>query len=142
MIVYFDTSALIKRVFDEPGSDIAEALWNEGSEMVSTQIAYPEARAAAGAAHRVGRIGTSDLRNATRKIDALFEAMDLMGVDGGLARLAGDLAEDHGLRGYDAVHLASALSVDAPRVLVATWDRDLATASSAEGLAVVPALTR
>jgi predicted nucleic acid-binding protein len=142
MIVYFDTSALVKRLFDEPGSDIADDLWASGEEMMSTHIAYPEARAAVAAAHRAGRIGMDDLRGVAREVDALFAEMKLVGVDGGLARVAGDLAESHGLRGYDAVHLASALSIDAPRVVVATWDRELAAASSAEGLAVAPDLTR
>ncbi len=33
-------------------------------------------------------------------------------VDAALARAAGELAERRALRGYDAVHLASALSID------------------------------
>jgi predicted nucleic acid-binding protein len=43
------------------------------------------------------------------------------------------------LRGYDAVHLASALAIDSPDVVLATWDRALAAAAVEEGLAVVPA---
>ena len=38
--------------------------------------------------------------------------MRLVGVDHALARAAGTLAEAHALRGYDAVHLATALSID------------------------------
>jgi predicted nucleic acid-binding protein len=53
---------------------------------------------------------------------------------------AGDLAEKHGLRGSDAVHLSSAvrlrnLSLDEVRVSVA--DRELRTAALAEGFVVV-----
>ncbi|HEX4804396.1 MAG TPA: hypothetical protein VFU94_00725 [Conexibacter sp.] len=45
------------------------------------------------------------------------------------------------LRGYDAVHLASALAIDAPgELIVATWDEELAAAVVAEGRMVVPAL--
>lgn len=48
-----------------------------------------------------------------------------------LARSASALAERHGLRGYDAVHLAAALSLDDPELVVATWDRALHRAALA-----------
>ena len=50
---------------------------------------------------------------------------------------AGDLAEDHALRGYDAVHLASALRA-AVDILV-TADRDLLHAGRRVGLKVIDA---
>ncbi len=51
---------------------------------------------------------------------------------------AGELAEAHGLRGYDAVHLATALSIDVDSMLLATWDGDLARAAIAAGCSVSP----
>jgi predicted nucleic acid-binding protein len=54
---------------------------------------------------------------------------------------AGELAESHALRGYDAVHLASALAVLDDELLMVTWDDDLATAARREGLTVAPALS-
>jgi hypothetical protein len=52
---------------------------------------------------------------------------------------AGELAERHGLRGYDAVHLASAISIEDADLVTATWDEALAAAVTASGYAVVPA---
>ncbi len=50
---------------------------------------------------------------------------------------AGELAQTHHLRSYDAVHLAAALAAaDRDFVFVAT-DRDLIAAAAAEGLAVL-----
>jgi predicted nucleic acid-binding protein len=65
--------------------------------------------------------------------------MSLAGVDETLAREAGALAEQHGLPGYAAVHLATAVSIADPELVVVTWDRDLATAARASGLPVAPA---
>jgi predicted nucleic acid-binding protein len=62
--------------------------------------------------------------------------MDLVEVTEDIARSAGDIAEDHGLRGYDAIHLASVLMFGSDEVLLATWDRDLAMAARTEGLDV------
>jgi uncharacterized protein len=105
----------------------------------SSQLIYPEARAAAAAAHRAGRIDARTLRAAVRAIEQLCEQLKTIGLDDALARTAGELAERHGLRGYDAVHLASANAIEAPDLVVATWDRDLATAAASQSHTVVPA---
>ncbi|MFO7573056.1 MAG: type II toxin-antitoxin system VapC family toxin [Gaiellaceae bacterium] len=51
-----------------------------------------------------------------------------------LATRAGELAERHGLRGYDAVHLASALEIDAEDTLLVTSDGRLTQAAHSLGL--------
>lgn len=108
--------------------------------VTSNRILYPEARAAAAAAHRAGRVRARTLRAAVERIEALHADLDVIALDDALARAAGDLAERHALRGYDAVHLASALAIDAPGDLViATWDQELAAAAVAEGRMVVAA---
>jgi predicted nucleic acid-binding protein len=106
--------------------------------VASSQLIYPEARAAAALGHRTGRIDTNTLRSAVRAIDGLYAELRAIGVDDALARSAGELAELHGLRGYDAVHLASALAFGTDTTLV-TWDHDLADAAVACGYTVVPA---
>ncbi len=63
----------------------------------------------------------------------------MIGIDEALAERAGDLAAELGLRGYDAVHLASALSLGAQVTSLVTWDRDLREAAAVKGLAVAPA---
>lgn len=87
----------------------------------------------------MGRIDTNTLRSAVHAIDDLYAELCVLGIDGALARSAGELAELHGLRGYDAVHLASAIGVEDARLITVTWDRDLADAAVACGYAVVPA---
>jgi predicted nucleic acid-binding protein len=54
-----------------------------------------------------------------------------------IVQRAGGLAEQHALRGYDAVHLATALEVLGEDDVLVTWDDDLARAAQATGLAVV-----
>ncbi len=128
----------MKLVFDESGSDLAAELWDRADVVASSQLVYPEARAAAAAARRGDRIDSRTLRRAVQRIDGLCAELDFIGVDLDLARAAGGLAEAHGLRGYDAVHLASALSIGAEPLLLATWDGDLAHAAVALGCSVSP----
>jgi uncharacterized protein len=140
LIVYFDTSAFFKLFLPELGSDLAYDLWKQADAMVSSRLLYPEARAAAAAAHRAGRVQARRLRATVERIEALHAALRVVAVDDELARSAGDLAERHALLGYDALHLASALAIDVPgELVVATWDRELAAAAIAEGRSVVPA---
>lgn len=61
-----------------------------------------------------------------------------IGMDWSLARHAGELAEIHELRGYDAVHLATALAAVTLDLMLVTWDRDLARATAQSGIAVAP----
>ena len=125
-------------MFDEPGSELAAELWDRAESVVSSQLIYPEARAAAAAARRGGRIDSGTLRRSVDRIDALCAQVSIIGLDPDLAYTAGDLAGTHGLRGYDAVHLATALSIDAQSLLFATWDRDLARGAVAAGCSVSP----
>ena len=52
---------------------------------------------------------------------------------------AGHLARTHALRGADAVHLASALAISDPDLVIAVWDRHLLAGARAAGLRVAPA---
>lgn len=128
----------MKLVFDEPGSSLAAELWDRADSVVSSQLIYPEARAAVASAHRGRRITPATLRQAVARIDLLCTEVSIIGLDVDLAHTAGDLAEAHGLRGYDAVHLATALSVNVDALLLATWDNDLAHAAGAAGCSVSP----
>lgn len=72
-------------------------------------------------------------------LDGLTAELTIVGIDEALARRAGELAGEHGLRAYDAVHLASALALGATETIVVTWDQDLGKAAVGAGLAVAPA---
>ena len=51
---------------------------------------------------------------------------------------AGHLASRQGLRGADAVHLASLLAVGAAESLFAVWDQRLRTGAEAVGVRLAP----
>jgi predicted nucleic acid-binding protein len=77
---------------------------------------------------------------AVAELDALNAEMAIVGVDEALAQRAGELADERALRGYDAVHLASALALGAGETILVTWDRNLSNAAVGAGVAVAPAL--
>lgn len=139
MTLYFDTSALVKLVVAEDGSELAEEFWASAFPLASSILAYPEGRAALAAAHRGGRISREGHHRARTAFEGLFPRLASTAVDEGLSRLAGELAARFGLRGYDAVHLASALSCGDGEVTLVSWDEDLTRAARSAGLSVAGA---
>ncbi len=139
MIAYFDTSALVKLVLVEPEGEVVDGLWDAVDDRITSVAAYPEGRSALAAAGRGGRIGPIQHRGAIAQLGNLFASMATIELDASLAMTAGDLAERFALRGYDAIHLASALDADDGATVMVTWDRQLAQAATSVGLGVAPA---
>jgi uncharacterized protein len=73
------------------------------------------------------------------ELDALTAELVIVGVDEALAQRAGEIADARALRGYDAVHLASALALGPGETILVTWDLDLSNDAVGVGLAVAPA---
>jgi uncharacterized protein len=108
-------------------------LWDRADLLVSSQLVYPEARAALAAATRASRIDESTHASAVATLEDLYAQLRIVAIDEPLAGQAGDLAAQHALRGYDAVHLACALHLEGGDILLATWDNALNSAARATG---------
>lgn len=70
---------------------------------------------------------------AVAELEDLHAELHVVAIDEQLAREAGELASQHALRGYDAVHLASALAIEGREVVLVTWDDELGNAAHATG---------
>jgi predicted nucleic acid-binding protein len=115
---------------------LAAELWGGAYPAASSILAYPEGRAALAAARRQDRLGEKEHGQALAAFEELYAELATVGVDEELARRAGGYAEELGLRGYDAVHLATALELGDEEVVLVTWDRDLARAAERAGLGI------
>jgi predicted nucleic acid-binding protein len=128
-------------VIEEEGSDMAVALWDGADAVVSSRLAYAEGRAALAAARRMGRLTPRAHGAAKRLFEGVWRQLRLVELSQEVVQAGGDLAERLALRGYDAVHLASALAVSDADFIVATWGRDLGAGALALGVAVAPPLS-
>jgi uncharacterized protein len=138
-LVYFDSSALVKLMVEEPGSDLAGDLWDGCDAPVASRLAYPEVCAALAAAARNHTLTVNEAESAARSWEEFWAATRPVELTAAVQRHAGELARTCALRGVDAVHLASALAVDDPELVVAVWDRRLHTGVGTSGLRVAPA---
>lgn len=139
MNVYFETSAFFKLVVDEAGSSEALELWDGANRVVSSRVMYPEARAALAAAARAGRVGNSELRLVRSRLETRWAQLEIIELSDEIARISGDLSDGYALRGYDAVHLASAVAAADETSVLATWDFELRVAADDLDLQVAPA---
>ena len=137
-IVYFDSSAFVKLVVEEDGSDLAAALWDGADAAVTNRLAYPEVRAALAAAGRAHRLGLVDQGRAEVSWEDYWAATRTVELTGVVSTRAGELASQHALRGADAVHLASLLAVGAAETVFAVWDQRLRTGAMAVGVRLAP----
>lgn len=137
-LVYFDATAFVKLLVEEPGTQLAVALWDGCDAAVSSRLAYPEVRAALTAAHRNHDLDRNGLEQAEGSWEEFWGATRPVELTPAVGHHAGELARQHGLRGADAVHLASALAMSDQSLIVAAWDRRLQDGALASHLAVAP----
>lgn len=138
-VIYFDSSALVKLVVEEAGSELAAELWDGCDAAVSSRLAYPEVKAALAAAGRNHDLDQAGQAAAEDAWEEYWSAARPVELTRAVEQSAGQLAVRHALRGADAVHLASALAVSQPGLILAVWNRRLRAGAQATGLAVTPA---
>lgn len=138
-MVYFDASALAKLVVEEEGTEVAAQLWDGCDAALASRLAYVEVCAALAAANRNHQLTDRDLVVALDDWRGYWAAVRPVELTAAVEVRAGRLARWHSLRGADAVHLASALAVNDPDLVVAVWDQRLAAGARDAGLAVAPA---
>jgi len=139
LILYLDTSALVKLYVREQGSAKVRRSVEEADAVATSVVAYPEARAAFARLQRERPASGKRHRERVNQLDRDWQQFAVVELTQAVARSAGTLAEQHGLRGFDAIHLASALWLEAARVdgvVFDAFDRRLAAAAESAGLTV------
>jgi uncharacterized protein len=106
---------------------------------LASRLAYPEVCAALAAAGRNHDLSHDDLDVAEQAWEQYWASVRPVELTAAVERQAGQLARTHALRGADAVHLASALALADPDLILAAWDRRLHAGAGAAGLHVAPA---
>lgn len=110
-MIYLDTSALIKRFVAEVGSETVNELMASTPPVATAKIAFAEVHAGLKRKHREGFLSGRDYALSVRQFEDDWESYIRVDLRDEILRLARDLIRQHPLRGFDAIHLASALSV-------------------------------
>ena len=107
MILYLDTSNLVKLYLDEAESARIQQLVANADAVATSVLAYAEARAVFARRRRERLMTPAECRSVIRQFDEDWSDFLVISLDAEVGGAAGHLADRHDLRGADAVHLAS-----------------------------------
>ena len=138
MILFLDTSALVKVYIAEPGSERMREAVARDEPKAASALAFAEMHATFARRRWEELLLASELEQIQRSFGADWETVTQIEVGDAVLRLVPGLCERHPLRGADAGHLASALLLheDGLEILFAGSDRPLLAAAAAEGLPI------
>jgi len=139
LILYTDTSSLIKLYLAEDGSAEMRNLVAAATQVTTSNVAYAETRVGLARAFRDGRVNVSGFQNARGKFESEWPGIGAVELSDGILRAAGDLGDSYPIGGFDAIHLASAKQVrtlSSDEVMFSTADRRLRDAAVAESFSV------
>ncbi|MCE7937931.1 VapC toxin family PIN domain ribonuclease [bacterium] len=138
MIVFLDSSSLIKLYVDEPDAAPVRRLVVESAAVAVSHISRVEATSALARRRREGHLDDGSFAMARAALDADWPSYAVVDLDDATACA---LVQRHPLRAMDAVQLAAALGIAATvpgtAFTFVSHDGRLADAARAEGLAVV-----
>lgn len=140
-MLYLDTSALVKLYVDEPMSQELMTAVDEAEAIATSLLAYVEVRAAFARARLEARLTAQAYRHIVDAFSEDWTRYVVVEVTDQLVKVAGNLVGHRALRGYDAVHLASALSLRervSSMVTFLAFDRELTVAAKREALRIHP----
>ena len=141
MIGYFDTSAIVKRYVQEPGSEAVLRLWNESDRIATSRVGYAEATAAFRRKQREEPDSSELIENALMVFKQEWTGVLVVEVSSALEAIVDRLLAKYSLRGFDAIHLSSALLIAGrlrEEVVFCCWDDKLCQAARMAGFTTVP----
>ena len=141
MILYCDTSALIKLLIREPHSDQMQEVCRRAEAIAVGRITWAEVMAGLARRQRVDPASGDDLEQARQNLIQSWQSFAIVEVSQKLVETAGRFADAFSLRAYDSVQLAAAHALQATTdepVTFACFDRRLNQAAQLLQLAVLP----
>ncbi len=137
MILYLDTSALVKRYFAESFSEEVIAKWNESEVIVTSSVGYAETMSTIYRKQKDQDLDDEVVQDIVGLFQKDWKSFIRVDVTDHLNALIGRLVHAYFLRGFDAVHLSSALIVHdrlPQNFFFACFDQRLNQAAGMEGL--------
>jgi predicted nucleic acid-binding protein len=141
MILYMDTSALLKKYFKEPGSTEVISKWKEADGIVISSVGYAETVASVHRKKREVNIRAERFRRVLSSFQKDWKSFIRVEVNDNLNEAIDKIIAKYPLRGFDAIHLASALIAHkrlSEDFLFVCFDRNLIQAAQMEGLETLP----
>jgi predicted nucleic acid-binding protein len=109
VIYYLDTSALVKRYYTEKGSTGIHALFRPENVLITSKVTYAELLAALADKRREKEITETNFAHAVESFQQEWKELVVAEVTEAVFSDLLALVKRHPLRGFDAIHLCTAL---------------------------------
>lgn len=142
MILFCDTSALVKLYVAEEGSDLMRSEADAAQALAVSRLAWAEAMAALARRVRESPADETAIQQARGRLRGHWGQYLVVEASQAVVEHAGELAETFALRAYDAIQLASARLLSkhgGEPVAFACFDGRLRKAARVLGMTSVPA---
>lgn len=139
-MIYFDSSALVKRYLKEKGTDVVLSLTTQEEFVVTSKLAYPELLSAFMRKRRAGELGEEPLQSVLDRLDADWAELFIIEMHVELLPIVKSLIGKYPLKGADSIHLASALwleSMTRTEVTFVASGLNLLNAAAVENLKIL-----
>lgn len=137
MNVFFDTSALIKRYIDEPGTSLIENIFRESDSIFVSAISEIEAHSTFKRLLVEKAVSPSDYLVLKEEFGMDFRHFNVIPMDDPVIENAKKMIENHRLKTLDSIQLGSALSlIDEIDAFICS-DEKLIRAAKKEGFETV-----
>lgn len=107
MILYLDTSSLLKLYLEEQGASEVHSRARHADVVATSVIAYPEAHAALARRHREGDLSKPEFQTVLKEFHESWFRFLAVSLSAQVYMQVGSLTVRHGLRDMDGIHLAS-----------------------------------
>lgn len=141
MNLYLDTSALVKKYFNEAGSDEVISRWKNSASIATSAVAYAESMASFYRKKQESGIDEDIFNNIVETFHRDWGSFISVEVNNELNASVHEVVKKYSLRGFDSIHLASAVILcrEIPEDFVfGCYDKRLANAAKLEGLSIFP----
>ena len=139
-MIYFDSSALVKRYLKEKGTDVVLSLTTREEFVATSKLAYPELLSTFMRKNREGELREEPLKSILNRLEADWLEFFIIEIHDELLPLVKSLIRKYPLKGADSIHLASALwleNMTKTEVMFIASDKSLLDAATKENLKIL-----
>lgn len=140
MIIFIDSSALVKRYIIEHGREKVNSLIEDASLVTVSRLAYPEVLSALVRRRATLKLTDEEFVTLLCGFRNDWEQLTVFDMDDETMQYVDSAIENHRLRGADGIHLSTALRIRkalSPDLVFVASDRELLAAARKERFKVI-----
>lgn len=109
MIFYLDSSVLVKKYFEEVGTDSIQKVWKDNKHLAISQVGYSEILGTINKKQKIDRFSEKIKLGILKQFQNDWRQLIKINVDGSMNSELDRVHSKYLLRGFDAIHLVSGI---------------------------------